>query len=309
MSNPADFVTLDQATAAVSGSVPAAALATLPDAITRASRALQRYMQRDIVRSSYDEVHDGMGYGRLVLRQYPVLGPVTLRTGLTPVLTVRNTSPANQRATASLTTTGDTVTGLAVTGITLIRTASGVITPDTSTVFATYPTLQAAADHVNTLGNGWVATVTAGYGLWPAADLRAVQGNGNAANGSTASFMLHASDLSDFRVDERAGVVTLAPGYYDPAFAAQGTWGGVLTTGTQNVRALYTAGFDTVPEDLQMACILTVQAWATALATSQQFKSETAKSYSYTLPEKRYGLPQEAIDLVKSGGWRAYRRD
>jgi hypothetical protein len=309
VSNFADFVTLADATAALSASLPAGALATLPQAITRASKALQRYTQRDIVLSTYDECYDGAGSNTLILRQYPVVGPVTLATTPTTVLTVWNGDPVtNQQASASLTTTGDTVTGLVVSGLTLTRTASGVSTADASTVFATYRTLRSAADHVNTLGNGWHAAAAAGYDLWPTADLRAVQGSGNAANGAAATFLLHANVLSGFTVNERSGLVTLGAGSSDPAFAVQGFGAGSFPQGSQNVRARYAAGYATVPEDLQQACLLTIQAWATALKTSQQFKSESAKSYSYTLADKQFGLPEGAVAIIRSGGWKAYRR-
>jgi hypothetical protein len=308
MSTPSDFVSLPDATAALSASLPAGAVATLPAAITRASKALQRYMQRDIVLTSYDECYDGTGTNTLVLRQYPVVGPLTLSTTPTTVLTVRNLDAANQGASAALATTGDLTSGLTVTGITLSRTASGVVVVDTTTLFATYPTVQGAADHINALGHGWQATATTGYGLWPTADLRAVQGNAGAAGGSGAAFRLHANTLSDFTVNERSGMITLSSGYYDPVFAAQGYPAGSFPAGSQNVRARYTAGYATVPEDLQQACLLTIQHWATMLRTSHQYKSETAKAYSYTLAAKQFGLPEGAVAIVRSGGWKAYRR-
>ncbi len=313
MSQPYDLVTLDVATAAVSTSLPASALAGLPGAISAASRAIRRYLARDIVLTTYDECYDGNGYSTLILRQYPLVCPLArLATGPTTVLTVANTDRAtNQRAGAALTTTGDADAGLTVTGITLTRTTSGVVLTDALTLFSDYPTVQAVADHVNTLGNGWSATVAAGYGLWGTAELRAIQGSSNALTSGGAAFRVHTTDLSNFTVNERSGVVTLGSGYYsyDPGFAAMGFGiNSVFLVGRQNVRVQYTAGYATIPEDLQQACLVTVQDWLTRLATNNQFKSETADGWSYTLPDKLYGLSADALSILKSGGWRSYRR-
>jgi hypothetical protein len=309
MSNSYDFVSLPDATAALGASLPAGAAAGLPLAISAASRALRRYMARDIVLTAYDECYDGGGFNTLLLRQYPIVGPIQrLATTPTPVLTVTNTdNAANQRATAALASTGDGLSAQTVTGLTLSRSASGVTTPDASTMFATYTTTQAAVSHINAIGGGWSATATPGYGLWPTADLRAVQGAANALTPARAVFHVHAYDLTGFTVNERSGVVTLGTG--QAGYADGGGYFGAFPAGTQNIRAVYTAGYATVPEDLQQACLVTVQDWLSRLNVNRQFKSENAKDYSYVNWDKAGGLPEEAIAIVKGGGWRSYRRN
>ncbi len=46
--------------------------------ITAASSAIQRYTNRDIVQQTYNEVRDGNGGARIVLRQFPAQAPSSL---------------------------------------------------------------------------------------------------------------------------------------------------------------------------------------------------------------------------------------
>src|SRR5262249_44853212 len=146
---------------------------TIAALVTAVSRAVKRYCRREFDAQSFDELYSGHGDYRLILAQYPILSVSRVATGPWAVLTIRNTSGSNQRATVALTTTG----------LSLTRVTAGVSSTDTSVTWASYPTVQAVANAVNALGNGWLATVPNGtYALWPSGDLRSIQGALNAAS-------------------------------------------------------------------------------------------------------------------------------
>jgi hypothetical protein len=68
--------------------------------------------------------------------------------------------------------------------------------------------------------------------------LRPIQGARNAKDQS-AELMLHTEELGDYDVDAEHGYLVRAGGWAE---------------GTNNYRVVYTAGYETVPEDVQEAC-------------------------------------------------------
>lgn len=314
----ADLITSAYAIQQIGGSLPTGYSSVLPDAITTASELVQRFCQRDFVITTYDDSYSSLGFSAFLTRQYPVTVVSRVATGLQTVITISNTdATTNQRATAALTNTVDTATNvITATGITLVRVASGVTTTDTSTVFATYPTLQSVADHINGLGGGWNASVLTGYTLWPSSDLKPIQGAQGAlagVNGEGAQLQAFTNDVNGWNCDYPTGRIQLNAQQWDPVFALMNLGSSPLQAtfppGFDNVRVVYTAGYVTIPFAVQQATLITVQDLVWKMMRPQFFKSENAKDYSYTLNEvKQGGLPKEASDLLLAGGWKSYRR-
>lgn len=229
--------------------------ATIETLITAASRAIQRYCRRDFAATAYDELYHGSATPRLLLRQYPIIAVQAVRCRPATVLTVTNTDTAlNQQARVAVT----------ATGLALTRVASGVSTTNAVT-FAGNATLTALAAAVVGVGSGWTAQVLGDYGSWPAADLRAPQG-ARSARGRPAGLQLHTAELTDFRIDERRGWLLRA------------AWPG----GVHNFRVQYTAGYATVPEDVQEACAELVATWFVQRGRDLSLRAENAGgSYSY----------------------------
>ena len=84
-------------------SFSAAETTLLAQLVTSVSKAVKRYCRREFDSQTFDELYNGTGAYRLVLDQYPVLGVSRVATGPKTVLTVKNTSGANQRATVAVT--------------------------------------------------------------------------------------------------------------------------------------------------------------------------------------------------------------
>src|SRR5437763_12416642 len=143
-----DLITLARAKQNLPSITDTSQDANLSTLITAASRAIGRYCRRDFVSTAYDELYNGTGECRLILRQYPVQSVQSVRYRPVTVLKITNTDGAtNQQARVSVT----------ATGLALVRVASGVKTTDTSVTFAGSATLTAVANAVNALGNGWNA--------------------------------------------------------------------------------------------------------------------------------------------------------
>jgi hypothetical protein len=222
--------------------------------ITAVSDAIEKYCRRYFLSRAFDELYDGNGDRRLLLRQYPVQSVQSVRYRPVTVLKVQNTNTAlNQRATVQVTSTG----------LSLTRVASGVSATDASVTWAGNATLQGVANAVNALGNGWSAQVvgdTGGdYGLWPSADLYVPPSYGDGtqsqgaltARGQFAELKLHTYELAGYQWDPRGWLLRAIP-YTDPELLHPEDL--IWPVGINNFRIQYTAGYTTVPEAVQEAC-------------------------------------------------------
>src|SRR4051794_31426606 len=159
-----DLITLARAKQAIQSITDSSQDTLLQALITALSDAIEKYCNRYLVARNFDELYNGDGDRRLLLRQYPVQSVQSVRYRPVTVLKVTNSDTStNQQARVSVTSTG----------LTLKRVASGVGTTSTL-AFGTYVTLTALANAVTALGSGWSAQVpgdATDYGKWPSADL------------------------------------------------------------------------------------------------------------------------------------------
>jgi hypothetical protein len=224
------------------------------------SDAIQKYCKRDFSLRTYDELYNGNGDRRLLLRSYPVASVLSVRYRPVTVLKVQQTDTAtNQRAFVQVT----------ATGLNLVRVASGVTVTvaDSTLSYASNTTLQALANAINALGAGWSAQVvgisTGDYGLFPSADLwvapsygDAVQSQGGlTCRGTFAELKLHTYELQGYQWDPRGWLLRAIP-YTDPELLHPEDL--VWPVGINNFRVQYVAGYATIPEAIQEACALWV---------------------------------------------------
>ena len=251
---------------------------TLAALVSACSRAVQVFCKREFNSQSFDELYRGVDDDKLLLRQYPIISVERVAYNPAAVLRVTNTSAANQRATAAVTSTG----------ITLVRVASGTVTTDTSVTFAGNATINAVATAINALGNGWSASAVANYGLRASADLRAIQGARNALN-FQAEFRIHVDDLSEYEIDASRGMLQRTAFYLQDVFPVErATWYGGLNWW----RVIYTAGFATIPEDVQEACAQ----WVAQLF--KQTKRDPGLASKFTATES-YSVLQKMPDTTR----------
>lgn len=224
----ADLITLARAKYNVHRSTTAAEDITLAELIKACSSAVEKYCRRQFDSQEFDELYPGYAGDTLTLRHFPVVKVTRVASDPVTVLSVQNTATStNQRATARVT----------ASGLELIRAASGAVTTDTSITWAGNATLTAVAAAVTALGNGWQGRVKGVYGPWPSADLRDFQGHLNAL-GQEAPLKLHVHELTEYDVDEQRGWLLRFGGWH----GGRNAW-----------RVIYTAGWTTVPEDVQEA--------------------------------------------------------
>jgi hypothetical protein len=296
-----DLITLARSKTNISAITDSSQDATLSTLITAASRAIERYCHRDFVSNSYDELYNGNGDRRLVLRQYPILSVQSVRYRPVTALKIINNLANTPQARVS-------VTG---TGLTLVRVTSGVVTTDTSITWAGNATVVAVQNAVNALGSGWSAAGQ-GYDQWPSADfycpmgLTGGSGGPNAttqgaltAAGQYAEVKLHTYELAGYQLDVRRGWLLRAIPYTDPELLHPEDL--IWPVGINNFRVQYTAGYATVPEDVQEACAEWVAAlwWRTQRDPSLN-NQLSAAGVSSSWQETAGSVPSFPPDNIRS---------
>lgn len=249
-----DLITLSRAKQNIQAITDTSQDALLTTLITAVSEAIEKYCRRHFYSRSFDELYNGTGDRRLLLREYPIQSVQSVRYRPVTVLKVQNTDTAtNQRATVAVTSTG----------LTLTRVASGVTSTDTSSTFAGFPTLQGLANNINGLGNGWSAQIVGinpgDYGSWPSADLYVPPSYGDGtqsqgaltARGQYAELKMHTYELAGYQWDPRGWLLRAIP-YTDPELLHPEDL--IWPVGINNFRVQYTAGYTTIPEAVQEAC-------------------------------------------------------
>ncbi len=255
MPSQVNLIDIERAKRAIAAITDNSQDALLGVLIAAYSDAIRKYCRRDFSLAAYDELYNGNGDRRLLLRQYPVASVEAVRYRPVTVLKVINNSTSTiQQARVQVTSIG----------IKLTSVASGVTTtvPDTTLSYAGNPTLAALASSINTQGNGWSAQVIGDsndYGSWPSADLWMAPSYGDAsqsqgaltARGTNAELKLHTFELQGYQWDSRGWLLRAIP-YTDPELLHPEDL--VWPVGVNNFRVQYTAGYAVIPEAVQEAC-------------------------------------------------------
>ena len=242
----------------ISGSADDAKLNTL---ITAVSRGIEQWCDRVFHSASYTHYFDGVDSWRrshLPLRQYPVTEITRVATNPVCALRIRNTdTTTNQRAVVSLSSTA----------LKLSRVASASTTTN-SLALATYTTISSLATAIDAVGSGWDAEVQGDsndYGKWASADLKTIQGAVNARD-TGADLYLYEEELPYVIVDEAIGNLY-----------------GSFPRGFQNIEVKYTAGYSTIPDDIQQGAVQAIVALYNQSKLDPNLLSEKIGDYSYRL--------------------------
>src|SRR6266446_6589838 len=117
-----DVITLARAKQDIQSIIDTSQDALLTTLITAVSRAIEKYCRRDFVQTAYDELYNGNGDRRLLLRQYPVISVQSVRYRPVTALKIINNLANTPQARVSVTSTG----------LKLVRVTSGVSNTDMS---------------------------------------------------------------------------------------------------------------------------------------------------------------------------------
>jgi|SRR5579883_3285022 len=229
---------------------------TLTHVLEAACSAVQNYTNRTFVTATYDEMYQGTNSRSLFLNQFPVQSVQAVRYGRQNAIQITNSTQYVQSAAVEATDTA----------LVLTFTNSNTTTP-TTLAYATYPTIGQLGAAVNALGNGWSAVVSNAFTSWSSADLAAYKGT-KFARTVQAIYAVHYWSLSDYFLNNpNNGELVVNSGWFGSV---------------QAFRIQYTAGFDTIPDEITQATCELAAATYQAGKSDPNLVSESLGNYSYT---------------------------
>ena len=253
--------------------------AVLEAAIDRATARIETYLGRNIKERSYSEWRNGAGVDAIQLRQWPVSQVSGVWTGAYAALVV-SSNPSSGYIRASISVNQETGTP----SLLLTRTANdGTTTTDVET-FANRPT---TADLQIAINNTPPFQCTLGK------NIRSVQLRPRAAGDVVLSTVtLFAADTaSEYTYDYDIGRLMIDQSWW----AYWPLERGIMPDAVKSVLVEYTAGYATVPDDIEQACIEVAAMMYRDRRRDAGLASESLGDYSYTRANRA------EIDAVMSG--------
>ena len=252
--------------------------AVLEKAIDRATARIESYVGRQILSRTYTEWRSGAGVDEIRLHQWPVSQVTGVWTGAYAALVIGSGDATDIRASISI--NQETGTPAAV----LNRTTSAGVTTTTTLSFATYPTTAALATAIG---------ATAGFTCTLGKNIRTAQLRPRAAGDVVlATVTLFAADTaSEYTYDYDTGRLAIDQSWW----AYWPLERGIMPDAVKSVCVEYTAGYATVPDDIEQACIEIAAMMYRDRRRDAGLASESLGDYSYTRANRA------EVDAVMSG--------
>ena len=245
--------------------------ALLEDLIDRISDKIETYCGRKFKSRSYREWLNGKREQTLRLKNYPVTAIVRIGTGSATAFTVQGTTSTDLRATVDVQDDQLVLTRYDSTGTAV----------PTALAYSTYVTASDLVTQI-ALTSGWTATLQTNC-----LSLDLHRNGGQDAKGLTVDVTFPDQSDTGFRVEEDSGLVEIN--------SADWWWGEDFTDwparrrwpqSWQGILVEYTAGYSTIPDDLEQICIEMVSDAYNARGQDVSVSSESIGSYSYTLAQQ-----------------------
>ena len=236
--------------------------ALLTSLIDRAGKLIKNYTHRTLESTTFRQRYDGKRSRDLVLKEYPVISIDYISIGTNSAFSLINVNSDAYRA------------GVTVNETQMILEVYGGANDGTETItLSGYSTLSALETYVNALGTGWTMDVAVSdYDDYDSAELLPT-GRLECFN-SYAYPQIPDEPLEKFFVYYDEGIVRLPI---------------IPSDSPNNVIIKYVAGYATIPDDLEQACIAMISYLYNSRGKDFSLKSEKLGDYSYTLADSLSG--------------------
>lgn len=269
----------------------------LPFILEAATKKCEEYCGRKLVLSAFDRLYTLNQNAAIILHSRPVPVISRCQTALGTGLEIRYTGSAQQATVTVAPTTPDVLT---ISSLTLKSVSSGVETSTTLTIsnYATITALETAIEAVS----GWTAETD--YGTRAATELFGTPGVFGAKDAACV-LPLYMQQVPAYLVDSDRGRLEFDPAIFDtssylPNDTRQVAVRVTYRAGYAYLTADITAGYEPVPADLKIACVMSARAMLDASDMTTLVKSQTVKDRSYTLNDKAIAIPSVAESILAS---------
>jgi len=227
----------------------------------RAVKFIQNFTGRTLISGTYREFIDTFGVdNEIVLKERPITNIDYVSIDRTAAVQIINSSSDAYRAGVRIDDTD-----LANPTMTL-EVYGGANDGYDSITLSNYSTMSLFVSAINSLGKGWTADLLSDYyGNYDPIELLP-EGRLDCFN-NYAYFCLPEEFEDEYRSDNERGIIYL---------------NSIPNRGVKKVIVKYTAGYSTIPADLEMACIELVKYWFDKRKISSNITSESIGDYSYS---------------------------
>lgn len=243
--------------------------------IARMSDEMETFCNRKFLSQAFTEVYDGNGLTSLQLDNFPITRITRIAIGERNAMTLKNTASDASSATVEVLSNS---LRIIVTG--------GASASDQSydLTNASYDTIAEVVAAINSFGNGWTATVLSTYAAFVSVDL--IDRFAAYALDSLVTLSIPAKSKTDYTVDAARGELYVSDGF---------------AKGYQNVYVDYTAGYSTIPDDLEEICLEMVAEVYRESERDPTLRSEKLGDYTWVAQETKGALSKHQSRLAR---WR-----
>lgn len=272
----------------------------LEAAINQASQIIETWTGRVFASTTYNHFYDGKGLRELKLRHSPIIRVERVALGKRQAAAVYNTSTDAIDATVAV-----------ESGSVRLEVIGGASANSTQIAFTGSTTLASMLSSINGTGFGWTASIdAAASGTWLFTDV--LQFNARTARVPGLPFFVPAESIDRYDVNAKIGVLyrsgasifqstsdAFFSGYsqFHPyelkPITGQGV-GPVFPEGRFNVFVRFTAGYATIPADVQNIAIELASNIFWRSSRDSSLQSESVVGYSWTAADPSDG-PMKAI--------------
>ena len=246
--------------------------ALIDNLITRVQKQIEVYCDRAFDSASYTQIYDGDSTTKIYLDEWPVTAVSRVAIGRQGAMQIDSSHSADFAVTAKVDDTNLTVT-------TYDKAAT---TASTSTLNA--QDLDDIASDITAV-SGFTATVLSDYGIWEGTEL--IKFTERGFKDGTLSLDVFDQRLHSYTVDLSVGSIYSSGGF---------------PGGNQNVYVDYTAGYSTIPGDLEQIAIEIISNVIKSRSINTQLESEKIGDYSYKVAPTSSGvsslIADKAYDLA-----------
>ena len=265
-------------------------LATFQDAINAATEEIETLTSRRFALTTYNQLFNGSGRRRINLRHFPVTNIDRVAVGRRDAFRIKNDS--TDAADANVSIDGSNM---------VLEIVGGANAGTDSVAYTTTTTLAAFITSINAIGKAWVATIeTDADGTWLVDELFQFEGRNALRN--ELSIAMADQSLRSYDIDAPIGQIVrtnvgrstelLGPQFLRTGGHAFTPWelrpltaesaGPFWPEGVFNVYVRYTAGFATIPADIEMIANRVAAAIVRMRKRDPTLQSESMSGYSYT---------------------------
>lgn len=239
----------------------------LEDAIDRATAIIESHCDRKLKSRVFYEFVMPQGERTVTVDNYPIVSIDTIAYGSAISMTISSDS-ASTDVLATVENNG--------TNIRLRKVTSDGTSTTTTIALADYLTTSAIVNYINASVSGWSATLTEN-----AYSFSLYRFGGRGVIDAPCNFEYPRDNVSEYRVDYSTGLIHLIADRF-PGIRSDNASANRFPSGFYPVFVQYTAGFETVPADLEQACIEIAADLYRERKQDKTITSESLGDYSYT---------------------------